>query len=73
MAVNILGKFLQHNDNNMRYVALNSLAKIATTELQVRHVTTSRGKADIWNDCRGVCYMTSSHVCLCPCRLALIW
>jgi AP-1 complex subunit gamma-1 len=42
MAVNTLGKFLAHTDNNMRYVALNSLAKIAGSELQAlqRHRTT---------------------------------
>jgi len=42
MAVNTLGKFLAHADNNMRYVALNTLAKIAAQELPAlqRHRTT---------------------------------
>jgi hypothetical protein len=42
MAVNVLGKFLAHTDNNMRYVALNTLAKIAVTELRAlqQHRTT---------------------------------
>ena len=28
LAVNLLGKFLQHRDNNIRYVALNTLCKV---------------------------------------------
>jgi len=34
MAIGILAKFLAHHDNNMRYVALNCLAKIASKDLQ---------------------------------------
>ncbi|XP_005994468.1 AP-1 complex subunit gamma-like 2 [Latimeria chalumnae] len=32
LAVNILGRFLQHNDRNIRYVALNSLLKMVQTD-----------------------------------------
>jgi hypothetical protein len=30
MAVNILGRFLANRDNNIRYVALNTLAKVGS-------------------------------------------
>lgn len=35
LAVNILGKFLSNKDNNMRYVALNTLAKVVAVDTQV--------------------------------------
>eukprot|EP01025_Chloroclados_australasicus_P058430 TRINITY_DN7336_c0_g1_i4.p1 TRINITY_DN7336_c0_g1~~TRINITY_DN7336_c0_g1_i4.p1 ORF type:complete len:858 (+),score=123.95 TRINITY_DN7336_c0_g1_i4:87-2660(+) len=42
MAVNILGKFLGNKDNNIRYVALNTLAKVVTVDAAAvqRHRTT---------------------------------
>jgi AP-1 complex subunit gamma-1 len=33
MAVNILGRFLANRDNNIRYVALNTLAKVGSRGL----------------------------------------
>lgn len=36
MAVNILGKFLANRDNNIRYVALNTLSKVVAVDTQVR-------------------------------------
>lgn len=42
LAVNILGRFLANRDNNIRYVALNTLAKIVNVDAQAvqRHRTT---------------------------------
>eukprot|EP00803_Ostreobium_quekettii_P008801 evm.model.scf_548.5 EVM.evm.TU.scf_548.5 scf_548:70580-80331(+) len=42
LAVNILGRFLGNKDNNLRYVALNTLAKVVTVDAQAvqRHRTT---------------------------------
>lgn len=42
MAVNILGRFLANKDNNIRYVALNTLAKVVSVDTQAvqRHRTT---------------------------------
>lgn len=34
LAINVLGKFLQKNDNNIRYVALNTLAKVVSVDTQ---------------------------------------
>ena len=34
MAVNILGRFLQNKDNNVRYVALNALSKVVVVDTQ---------------------------------------
>jgi len=34
LAVNILGRFLQNKDNNIRYVALNTLAKVVAVDTQ---------------------------------------
>ena len=34
LAVNILGRFLQNKDNNIRYVALNTLAKVVEVDMQ---------------------------------------
>ena len=36
LAVNILGRFLANKDNNIRYVALNTLAKVVAVDTQVR-------------------------------------
>ncbi len=36
LAVNALAKFLGNRDNNMRYVALNTLAKVVAVDGQVR-------------------------------------
>lgn len=36
LAVNILGRFLANRDNNFRYVALTTLAKVVSVDLQVR-------------------------------------
>lgn len=36
LAVNILGRFLANKDNNIRYVALNTLAKVVSVDTQVR-------------------------------------
>ena len=36
LAINILGRFLANKDNNIRYVALNTLAKVVAVDLQVR-------------------------------------
>jgi AP-1 complex subunit gamma-1 len=42
LAVNILGRFLLNRDNNIRYVALNSLSKVVSEDLSAvqRHRTT---------------------------------
>lgn len=42
LAVNILGRFLLNRDNNIRYVALNSLSRVITDDLAAvqRHRTT---------------------------------
>lgn len=42
LAVNILGRFLANRDNNIRYVALNTLAKIVSVDSQAvqRHRAT---------------------------------
>ena len=34
LAINVLGKFLQKTDNNIRYVALNTLAKVVSVDTQ---------------------------------------
>ena len=36
LAVNILGRFLANKDNNIRYVALHTLAKVVAVDTQVR-------------------------------------
>ncbi|KAG2409407.1 AP-1 complex subunit gamma-2 Adaptor [Vigna angularis] len=42
LAINILGKFLSHRDNNIRYVGLNMLMKVVTADVQAvqRHRAT---------------------------------
>ncbi|CAM9884928.1 unnamed protein product, partial [Choristocarpus tenellus] len=42
MAVSILGRFLLHRDNNMRYVALTTLGRIVSTNATIvqRHTAT---------------------------------
>lgn len=35
LAINILGRFLANRDNNFRYVALTTLAKVVSVDLQV--------------------------------------
>ena len=42
LAVNILGRFLANKDNNIRYVALNTLARVVSVDAQAvqRHRTT---------------------------------
>lgn len=42
LAINILGKFLSNRDNNIRYVALNTLVKVVSVDTQAvqRHRTT---------------------------------
>ncbi|EED88719.1 gamma subunit of tetrameric clathrin adaptor complex AP2 [Thalassiosira pseudonana CCMP1335] len=40
LAVNILGRFLLNRDNNIRYVALNTLAKCIADQQTARHRTT---------------------------------
>ncbi|BDA45799.1 AP-1 complex subunit gamma-1 [Coccomyxa sp. Obi] len=42
LAINILGRFLANKDNNMRYVALNILARVVSVDLQAvqRHRST---------------------------------
>jgi AP-1 complex subunit gamma-1 len=42
LAVNILGRFLANKDNNIRYVALNTLSKVVAADTQAvqRHRTT---------------------------------
>ena len=32
--MNILGRFLQNKDNNIRYVALNTLVKVVEVDMQ---------------------------------------
>ncbi len=44
LAVNILGRFLANKDNNIRYVALHTLAKVVAVDTQVRCEMLSRGK-----------------------------
>lgn len=36
LAINILGRFLANRDNNIRYVALNMLARVVSVDTQVR-------------------------------------
>jgi hypothetical protein len=36
LAINILGRFLANRDNNIRYVALNMLARVVAVDTQVR-------------------------------------
>ena len=36
LAVNTLGRFLANRDNNIRYVALNTLARVVGADAQVR-------------------------------------
>lgn len=59
LAVNTLGKFLANRDNNMRYVALNTLAKVVAVDTQVRGLGTRP------------CF----YVCVCACLPAYwgIW
>ncbi len=38
LAVNILGRFLLNRDNNIRYVALNTLAKVISADIQAVQV-----------------------------------
>jgi AP-1 complex subunit gamma-1 len=42
LAVNILGRFLLNRDNNIRYVALNTLSKVVANDVQAvqRHRNT---------------------------------
>jgi AP-1 complex subunit gamma-1 len=42
LAINILGRFLQNRDNNIRYVALNTLAKVVQVDVEAvqRHRNT---------------------------------
>jgi len=42
LAINVLGRFLQNKDNNIRYVALNTLSKVVTADLEAvqRHRNT---------------------------------
>jgi hypothetical protein len=35
LAINILGRFLANRDNNIRYVALNMLARVVAVDTQV--------------------------------------
>ena len=43
LAVNIMGRFLSNKDNNIRYVALNTLAKVVAVDTKL-----SRGTATLW-------------------------
>jgi len=52
LAINTLGRFLANRDNNMRYVALNTLAKVVLVDTQVRcsfgHAYAPRRAIALW-------------------------